>query len=113
MTAAVKTQVFNLTPHDLVVVQNDGSETTFQKSGQVARCAATSTLVGEFNGVLLFSTAFGEVQGLPDPQDGVLLIVSSLVRQAVPHRKDVASPGDLVRDDAGNVVGCKGFIVNS
>jgi translation initiation factor 2 gamma subunit (eIF-2gamma) len=59
-------------------------------SGDVARCTATSLV--------------GEVVGLPDPIEGTIFIVSALVRLAVPHRTDVASPGpgDLVRDAGGN-----------
>lgn len=102
----------NLTPHALHVHDLNGNVTTFPPSGTVARCAATTTQVGEANGFPLFSTTFGEVVGLPDEQEGVMLVVSALVRQAVPHRKDVASPGELVRDEAGNPVGCKGLNVN-
>lgn len=111
MTTAVSLQVLNLTPHAINVVTDAGTQ-TFAPSGQVARCASSSAQVGDLNGIPLFRTKFGEVQGLPEPQDGVLYVVSALVRQAVPHRPDVASPGDLVRDEAGNVVGCKGLIVN-
>lgn len=68
-------------------------------SGSVARCAATSTPAGA-------------VEGLPDPSTGILFIVSALVRSAVPARADVASPGDLVRDAAGAVIGCRNLVVN-
>lgn len=108
----VAVTVLNLTPHALNVHDLNGSVTTFPPSGTVARCSSTTTQVGEANGFPLFSTTFGEVVGLPDPQDNVLLVVSALVRQAVPNRKDVASPGELVRDEAGNPVGCKGLTVN-
>lgn len=111
MTTAVTTQVVNLTPHALNVHTDTGVH-TFSPSGTVARCATTTTQVGDLDGIPLFSTTFGAVQDLPDPQDGVVFVVSALVRQAVPHRKDVASPGDLVRDDKGNPVGCKGLTVN-
>jgi hypothetical protein len=35
------------------------------------------------------------------------------VHAGVPHRRDVASPGDLVRDGGGIVVGCRNLIVNA
>lgn len=112
MTTLNATQVLNLTPHALNIHSLDGSVKTLPPSGQVARCSSTTTQVGEFDGLPLFSTTFGDVVGLPDPQDGVLMVVSALVRQAVPHRKDVVSPGELVRDADGNPVGCKGLTVN-
>jgi hypothetical protein len=34
------------------------------------------------------------------------------VRESVPSRKDVVSPGELIRDAKGNPVGCKGFEMN-
>lgn len=53
------------------------------------------------------STKFGEVEGLPEPEEGTIYIVSNLVAQAVPDRKDVFFPDDLVRDANGNIIGCR------
>jgi hypothetical protein len=71
-----------------------------------------SVLVGEHDGLPLYQAEFGEVEGLPEPAEGVLYVVSMLVRQAVPERTDVASPGELVRDEQGRVIGCRGLNVN-
>ena len=98
----------NLTPHTINVVGGP----SLPPSGSVARVAATSTPAGEFGGVALSRTTFGEVEGLPAPEEGVLLVVSALVRSAVPDRRDVASPGDLVRGDDGQPIGCRGLIIN-
>ena len=98
----------NLTPHAIVIV--DGP--TFAPSGTVARCGVISAHAGSHAGVNLSYTAYGEVIDLPDPSDGVYLIVSGLVRSAVPGRADVVSPGDLARDGAGVVIGCRGLVVN-
>jgi hypothetical protein len=54
------------------------------------------------------TTSFGEVTGMPDPQPGVFLIVSGMVASAA-ARSDVFSPGDLVRDENGRPVGCRGL----
>lgn len=102
------TQTINLTPHTINIV--DGP--SFAPSGTVARCSTTETAVGEVDGVALVSTTFGEVVDLPAPVEGTLLIVSALVRTAVPNRSDVASPGSLVRNDAGQPIGCRNLIVN-
>ncbi|MEI7836807.1 MAG: hypothetical protein WCK05_10420 [Planctomycetota bacterium] len=98
----------NLTPHAIVLVGGP----TLTPSGVVARCATTSTPAGEHEGVPLVRTVYGVVEGLPEHSAGVVYVVSALVRSAVPSRNDVASPGDLVRDAAGAVVGCKGLVIN-
>lgn len=98
----------NLTPH---VVNIQGLDAV-PPSGVVARCAVASELFGAHGGATLIRATYGAVAGLPEPIDGVLYIVSALVRAAVSTRNDVASPGDLTRDDAGNIVGCRNLIVN-
>lgn len=103
--------MLNLTPHAINIITPAGT-VTVAPSGTVARCSQTSTPAGEVNGIALSRTTFGAVTGLPEPVEGTLLIVSALVRAALPTRTDLASPGDLVRDAAGNPVGCKGLIVN-
>ena len=50
----------------------------------------------------------GAVSGLPPPDDGVVYIVSAMVAESV-RRRDVCSPGELIRDGAGVVTGAKGL----
>jgi hypothetical protein len=102
----------NLTPHAVNLILANGEAMTLAPSGVLARCATTTVAAGEVGGVPLSRTTFGDVVGLPEPTEGTMFVVSALVRSAVPHRTDVASPGDLVRDAGGNVVGCKGLVVN-
>lgn len=47
------------------------------------------------------------VVDLPDRREGVGLIVSALVAQALPDREDLFVPDDVVRDRDGVVVGCR------
>lgn len=98
----------NLTPHALNIVQADGSVYTLPPSGQVARVATTRTVVNEIDGVEIYETQFEQVEGLPERNEQDLLIVSALVAQRA-NRADVYSPGELVRNDAGQVVGCRGL----
>jgi hypothetical protein len=104
-------KIINMTPHDIVIVGDDKTR-TISKSGSVARLNVTSKCCGYFDGVELASTAYGPVIGLPDYQTDTLLIVSAMVRSALPNRPDLASPGELVRDEKGNVIGCRNLIVN-
>lgn len=36
-------------------------------------------------------------------------IVSQLVKNALPHRRDLIVPAEVVRDDTGNIIGCRSF----
>jgi hypothetical protein len=116
--------VVNLTPHAINVQRDDGAFVTFPPSGSVARVETVTTPVYVMerslamrelalaDGVLVSVQKFGEVTGLPEPEDGTLYIVSAMVRTAVPHRRDVLSPGELIRNDAGQPIGCAGLIAN-
>jgi hypothetical protein len=96
----------NLTPHAINL--NDGR--VFPPSGVVARVTARHS---PFDGDGVATLAFGDVVGLPDKQDGVLLITSALVAQAA-KRDDVISPAsghpDCVRNDKGHIMSVPGFV---
>lgn len=50
---------------------------------------------------------FGEVQDLHEQKDGTVYLVSSLVAQRVPERRDVFIPSESVRDSAGRIIRCR------
>ena len=96
----------NCTPHAIVL--NDG--TTFQPSGVVPRVAASFT---DFEGGVC-RQVFGEVEGLPEPTEGTIFIVSALVLAAVgTSRPDVVAPAtghpQCVREN-GQVKSVPGFV---
>lgn len=103
----------NLTPHAINLHGADGTIRTIPPDGRVARCAAVATPAGHApDGTPLMRRAFGDagIQGggaFPDPKPGTIFIVSALVAAAMAGRDDVASPGDLVRDVDGNIIGCR------
>lgn len=103
--------ILNLTPHELVLVLDGGRSISIPPSGQVARCAVNRTQIGAtaLDGAIVpvFRTAMGAVEGLPDPESGVLYVVSRVVAEAARGRPDVLIPDDAVRDEAGRVVGCR------
>ncbi len=104
-------KLLNYTPHTLNIHTDDGVM-ELAPSGEVARVSvqmgAAETL--SFNGYIVptFVPTYGEVTGLPDPVEGVGYIVSGLVASAA-KRDDVFSPGELVRDNGGKPIGCKGL----
>ena len=101
--------ITNLTPHAVDVVQSDGSVKTYPSSGQVARLDVSRKFVRYLDGAEVNRPTLGCVTGLPETQPSVVLIVSALVAQACPDRSDLVSPGELVRDVCGKIIGCKGF----
>lgn len=104
----------NLTPHEINICNNEGVVVlTLPASGNVARVASKSVSRDSGLGFSLNVVEYGEVTGLPDAVDGVTLVVSAMVRSALPGRLDLASPGELVRDAEGKPLGCKGLNVNA
>lgn len=106
--------IVNLTPHPLNV-----AGFTIPASGTIARVSVTrrqtaSLTLADGSSIPAFVPEFGQVTGLPPAQDGTIFIVSAMVRShpAVQPRIDVASPGQLLRDDAGQIVGCDGLDFN-
>ena len=110
---AISTMKFvNLTPHDITVIMGDQADRkTFAKSGDIARVSQETTVVRTVDGINISTATFGPVVGLPEPSPDTLFIVSAMVKSAKQpfFRTDLVSPGDLVRDAAGVVIGCKGF----
>jgi len=99
-----------MTPHDVVIYDGGEVMLTIPASGQIARCAETTTPVGEVDGVPVVRKDYGELVGLPpEVEGGDHYVVSALVSAAGAKlgRRDLYSPADLVRDDQGRVVGCK------
>lgn len=103
----------NLTPHTISICNANGEVAlALPASGAVARVASSSVSSPSGFGFDFNSVSYGEVSGLPDATDGVMLVVSAMVRSALPDRKDLASPGELVRNAEGQPVGCKGLNLN-
>ena len=105
-----KMKLKNLTPHNVVIVINEATKIVIPSDG-IARVTETKTVAPsiDVDGVTVetFVSAFGEVENLPPQEEGIMLIVSALVASAAKGRDDLLVPGELVRDDGGNIVGCK------
>lgn len=111
----------NLTPH-VIRLRLSGSEDPSPDSTDVeypswaiARVATRAKPVLNRDGVPMMldgapvlCTEYGVVEGLPEPEPGVLYAVSLLVMQALPHRHDLIGPATgpkdgVVRDGRGQV----------
>lgn len=105
-------EFINLTPHDINVVCADESIKTFPKSGIVARCEEVRELITIIDGIPMYRVTYGDVYGVPDPAPNVWYIVSMPVRLALHWRDDLLSPGELIRNEAGQPIGCRGLACN-
>lgn len=103
--------IINLTPHPINLMPEGGPVVTIPPSGTVARCATSRVQVGTVTvdgiSIPVNQTQFGAVSDLPDLQPDTIYIVSTLVAQAVPGRRDVFVVDDAVRDDQGRVIGAR------
>ena len=105
--------IVNLTPHNIVLQDADGVRTVIASSG-IARVASTSGALETVAGVpvpVAGRATYGAVEGLPDPVEGTIYVVSAMVlgRPECQGRDDVVGPGTgpkdgAIRNEAGNVI---------
>jgi len=128
--------IINLTPHPIHIVDDAGNVVhTFETSGIIARLAARTVAAEPINGIPTSRTVFGEPENLPEPQvccnaccqtgsaaeidfngisvcceagvGKVWLVVSQIIKSALPDRDDLLVPAEVVRDKAGTIIGCR------
>ena len=99
----------NLTPHTLTVVDRNGKIHNIEPSGIIARVHTAKTTIGSTDGFGVTVEVTGNVIDMPEPEWLTLYIVSRVVATQLMGRTDVLVPGDFIRDEAGNIVGCNGF----
>jgi len=103
-------KVINCTPHDVTIITTKGN-ITFPRSGIIPRLTEQQKKINSINSngikIDIMEKSFLEPEGLPEPQEGTIYIVSALVAGAVKHRDDLVIPNDTIRDDQGRIIGCK------
>jgi hypothetical protein len=105
----------NLTPHPINILVGN-KIIVISTSGIVARCTTVISDLDpiEFEGfkIPITQSLIGEIINLPERQENTMYIASILVSTKAKQlgRTDVVSP-DTIRDDLGNIIGCKGFII--
>lgn len=78
----------------------------------LVRVSEREELMYRLGDIPVYRQILDGVNGLPDEEEGIKYIVSARVRDFLPERTDLLSPSGYIRDEAGNVVGCTGFISN-
>jgi hypothetical protein len=101
-------KIINLTPHDIHLYLSNGEVITYPSEG-LARVESVPALCGTLDGIPVRRTTYAEVTGLPAPVDGVVYLTSLLVASRVPHRDDVLFPDNAVRNDQGQIIGCRAW----
>lgn len=98
-------ELINLTPHDINVELVDGRRVSIPRSGRLARVAAEVEPAGTLSladcnvPVPLVRAMHGDVEGLPDPQEDTVYIVSTRVLLAL--REKGVMRDDVVAPDTG------------
>lgn len=101
--------IVNKTPHAVNIVDQNGQVVrTYEKGDSQIRLAVNTVQDTPLaDGTPTSRTNFGEPEGLSDFQEGTFYIVSQLVKSALPDRTDLLVPAEVVRDEKGNIIGCK------
>ena len=95
--------LINLTPHDCTIFDGDSVVAVIPPSGSLARCRQEihdlPAVEFDFGSVRSGVKTLGEIQGLPDPEEGKIFFVSLAVAQKAWElgRTDVVCPLDAHR----------------
>jgi hypothetical protein len=100
--------IYNTTPHAVKVFDEQGNVLLeIPKAAVPLRIQEENVLMRKFGEIPLVEKTFLGVD-LPPRMFEVFYVVSLPVAQSI-RRSDFIVPHDYVRDEAGNIVGCRGF----
>lgn len=105
------TNIVNLTPHRINIVNEEGNVIKVFESEGVARAAQKDVEIGTLEGIPIVKTTFGEPVDLPEYSQGTYYIVSALTAKAASlsgrNTRDLLLTGKTVRDSDGQIIGCQ------
>lgn len=84
----------NLTGHEIVLVSPTGDRLVLEPDGEPAVLVTEAVEVGEVHDIPIVSIRHGALTGLPQPEEGVLLVTSQVVARYAAQlaRDDVVAP---------------------
>lgn len=99
--------LINLTGHEVHELE---SNTVIPSSGML-RSACDTQQLPDIDNIHVYRTLVHIPRSeLPPKVDGVTYIVSALMLNSIPdYRTDFVAPKKVIRDNAGAIIGCKGF----
>ena len=110
--------IVNKTPHPITLVLEDGAKITLEPVLPTPRVSSSSVKTASYtitdgegteHVITREAPTFGEIVDLPEPEEGVIYVVSMLVAARAKGRTDLVSPGRQLRNEAGQVIGCAGL----
>ena len=105
------TNIINLTPHKINIVDEEGNVVKIFESSGVARAAQNDVQIGMLEGIPIIETKFGEPVDLPEYNQGTYYIVSALTAKAASlsgrNTRDLLLTGKTVRNSDGQIIGCQ------
>lgn len=105
------TNIINLTPHRINIVDEEGNVVKIFESSGVARAAQNDVQIGMLEGIPIIETKFGEPVDLPEYNQGTYYIVSALTAKAASlsgrSTRDLLLTGKTVRNSDGQIIGCQ------
>ena len=110
------TKFINLTPHAVNLYDGESVKATFQPEG-LARATCNKSQVALLNDTPVFKMEYGQVEGLPEnAESDTYFIVSAITAQAAkatshPLSDRLLVVADPVRNDEGQIVGCRSFSI--
>lgn len=106
----------NLTPHALYVKDLNGEYITILPDAEgparviYDHLPPEQVTIGGSEVAVAVAGPVKEIVGLPDPRPDMVFVVAKAVADAAPRgRGDLMSPGRLLRDAEGKVIGCDGL----
>ena len=103
----------NCCDHDVEICDENGNIImVFKPSGNHARVRTDDRIVRYLGGVPVKVRENERVVGLPEPEEGMMYIVSEICLKACPDRKDLLACGGKRRDKYGRIIGWTGFVSN-
>lgn len=102
-------RIINCTPHDVCLIKQNGTREVFKASGIVPRL---NTKIINTDDEIFVKKVMGDVEGLPDPEENTMYIVSTMVFDSS-DRSDLIAPNtnNAIRNELGHIVGVPNFIV--
>lgn len=97
--------IVNLTPHPVTIgsVTIDPEDIPARASAKREKIASVK-IEGNDNPTSINVVTFGDIEGLPDPKPQIFYLVSRIVAEACPDRKDLLMVDETIRDEKGRIV---------
>ena len=102
----MNTKIINATPHNIKFILN-WYEKDIPSSWISIRCESEKKKVWEVNWIGVNKVKIGKPIWLPKEEKGVIYIVSRIVAESSPNRKDLYMVDETVRDSSWAIIGCK------